>query len=195
MQVTTPAAFLNQLDSVLQQRSSLENGDNLTMCAFLLCSSRCAYANVYTGLCHTRRLLRKHQHVSTLYLVSFSKTPSKILIPSSFFKKPDYDIAVAKYADANKQPIAINELISLGILHTNATDFTGAAMVIAGQYDFIYCTSACDDILEPAAETVFKKARAFKAVSYPLSGHGLNFALNALGAFELITNFLEESGL
>jgi hypothetical protein len=48
---------------------------------------------------------------------------------------------VARYADANKQPIAINELVSLGILKTEAVNFTGPAMVIAGQHDFIYCTS------------------------------------------------------
>jgi hypothetical protein len=52
------------------------------------------------------------------------------LISLSFFKKPDYGVAVAEYADANKQPIAINELVSLGLLPTNATDFTGAAMVL-----------------------------------------------------------------
>lgn len=104
-------------------------------------------------------------------------------------------MAVTKYAHTNKKPIAINELISLGILETRVVKFTGAAMVITGKYDFIYCTSACDDILEPAAAQVFAKAKTFKAVSYPGSGHGLNFALNATGAYEIMTDFLAESGL
>lgn len=102
---------------------------------------------------------------------------------------------MAKYADANKQPLAINELISLAILPVQPVDFTGAAMVIAGEHDFIFCTSQCNDILGPGAAPVFKKARTFKAVSYPGAGYGLNFALNATGAYEVIIEFLEDSGL
>jgi hypothetical protein len=68
-------------------------------------------------------------------------------------------------------------------------------MVIAGEYDFIYCMSQCNDILRPGAAPVLKKARAFKAVSYPGAGYGLNFASNATGAYEIITDFLGDIGL
>ena len=47
----------------------------------------------------------------------------------SFFKAPDYDPAVTKYADENKQPFAINEAISATVVNTQARTFTGVAMV------------------------------------------------------------------
>lgn len=49
-------------------------------------------------------------------------------------------------------------------------------------------------IEHPAAE-IFAKAKAFKAISYPRAGHGLNFAKDATGAFRLITDFLGANGL
>ncbi|KAL7904240.1 Alpha/Beta hydrolase protein [Trichoderma velutinum] len=112
-----------------------------------------------------------------------------------FFKAPDFDQAFAAYSDSIKQPLAINELISMSLLPTKPTNFKGAAIVIAGQYDFIFCTSQCDDIIEPSAASVFKKAKHFKAVSYPGAGHALNLASNATGSFEIITDFLQKSGL
>jgi hypothetical protein len=56
-------------------------------------------------------------------------------------KKPDYDIAVAEYADENKQPIAITELLTVNAIELRPLAFKGVAMVIAGQYDFIFCQS------------------------------------------------------
>lgn len=68
-------------------------------------------------------------------------------------------------------------------------------MLISGQYDFIFCTSQCDDILQPQAALVFEKAVDFKAISYPGSGHALNLASNARGAFKLIIDFLAKNNL
>ncbi|KAL7940582.1 Alpha/Beta hydrolase protein [Trichoderma barbatum] len=112
-----------------------------------------------------------------------------------FFKAPDYDQAFAAYSDSTKQPLGINELISMTLLPTTPKNFKGAAMVITGQYDFIFCTSQCDDIIEPSAASVFKKAKHFKAVSYPGAGHALNLASNATGSFDIITDFMQQSGL
>lgn len=44
----------------------------------------------------------------------------------------------------------------------------------------------------PAAE-ILSNAKAFKAVSYPKAGHGLNFALNAPGAFKIIFDFIKKN--
>lgn len=44
-------------------------------------------------------------------------------------------------------------------------------------------------INHPAKE-IFAKAKAFKAVSYPEAGHGLNFALNVQGAYKVIFDFI-----
>ena len=38
---------------------------------------------------------------------------------------------------------------------------------------------------------MFTNAKAYRAVSYPGAGHGLNFALNAAGAFEIILDFVK----
>ncbi|KAL2060027.1 hypothetical protein VTL71DRAFT_9849 [Oculimacula yallundae] len=116
-----------------------------------------------------------------------------------FFKAPDYDVDIAKYAHRNRQPFGINEAISGGLVNLAPTNFAGVAMVIAGQFDLIFCTGQCDEVIEEPARTIFnvtvKPFKAFKAVSYPGAGHGLNFASNATGAFELITDFLSDNGL
>jgi hypothetical protein len=48
----------------------------------------------------------------------------------------------------------------------------------------------CDDVIGSAADS-FANAKAFKAVSYPKAGHGLNFALSAPGAFKIIIDFID----
>ncbi|PVH74517.1 alpha/beta-hydrolase [Cadophora sp. DSE1049] len=112
-----------------------------------------------------------------------------------FFKAPDYDVGIAKYAHRNRQPFGINEATSGGLVDLAPLNFTGPAMVIAGQFDLIFCTGQCDEVIEHPAKEIFSQAKAFKAVSYAGAGHGLNFALNATGAFELITEFLSTNGL
>ncbi|TVY75796.1 hypothetical protein LSUE1_G003867 [Lachnellula suecica] len=114
---------------------------------------------------------------------------------NAFFKAPDYDLKVVEYAQANRQPFAINEAISGNLVDIQPVNFTGPAMVIAGQFDLIFCTGQCDDVIEHPSAEIFSKAKAFKAVSYPGAGHGLNFAANATGSFKIITDFLQENGL
>jgi len=50
---------------------------------------------------------------------------------------------------------------------------------------------SCDDVIDTGAKWhLFDGAKAYKAVSYPGAGHGLNFALNAPGAFKIILDFI-----
>ncbi|KAL5315096.1 hypothetical protein ACEPPN_017747 [Leptodophora sp. 'Broadleaf-Isolate-01'] len=114
---------------------------------------------------------------------------------TKFFKALDYDVGIAKYAHRNRQPFGINEATSGGLVDVAPVNFTGPAMVIAGQFDLIFCTGQCDQVIEHPAKEIFSHAKAFKAVSYTGAGHGLNFALNATGAFGLITDFLSSNGL
>ncbi|EEA21881.1 hypothetical protein TMatcc_008695 [Talaromyces marneffei ATCC 18224] len=111
---------------------------------------------------------------------------------NTFFKKPDYDLNVVRYADSIKQPLGLVEVLTGASSNLSPSEFTGKAMVIAGQYDFIFCTGQCDDVIEYPAANVFAKAKDFKAISYPGAGHGLNFALNATGAYAEIFDFLEK---
>ena len=46
-----------------------------------------------------------------------------------FFKKPDYDVEVARYSEKNKQPFAITELLTAATLQLQSLAFTGPAMV------------------------------------------------------------------
>ncbi|TVY40706.1 hypothetical protein LSUB1_G002412 [Lachnellula subtilissima] len=108
---------------------------------------------------------------------------------------PDYDLAVVEYTEYNKAPFAIGELLTVTAIDILPVAFKGVAMVIAGQHDFIFCQSQCDDVIEHPATEIFSQASAFKAVSYPGSGHGINFALNATGAYEEIFSYLGANGL
>ncbi|KAE9375040.1 alpha/beta-hydrolase [Stipitochalara longipes BDJ] len=112
-----------------------------------------------------------------------------------FFKAPDYDVNVVEYAQSIQQPFGINEVISSGAINTTTTAFKGPTMLISGQFDYIFCDGLCDGVLQDPAQEVFTNAKAFKAVSYPGAGHGLNLAANATGAFQIITDFLGENGL
>ncbi|TVY22612.1 hypothetical protein LHYA1_G008564 [Lachnellula hyalina] len=114
---------------------------------------------------------------------------------NGFFKAPDYDLAVAEYTEYNKAPFAIGEFLTVTAIDILPVAFKGVAMVIAGQRDFIVCQSQCDDVIEHPAAEIFSQASAFKAVSYPGSGHGINFALNATGAYEEIFSYLGANGL
>ena len=70
-------------------------------------------------------------------------------------------------------------------------------MILTGEYDFIFCTSKCDQysLEHPGVDDIFKDAKAFKAKVWPGAGHGLNFAKDAAGAFKEITDFLGVNGL
>ncbi|KAH6711756.1 Alpha/Beta hydrolase protein [Leptodontidium sp. MPI-SDFR-AT-0119] len=135
-------------------------------------------------------------HLWTLYVFHCGYlTPTDIYSNVNFFKALDYDVGIAKYAHRNRQPFGINEATSGGLVDVAPVNFTGPAMVIAGQFDLIFCTGQCDQVIEHPAKEIFSHAKAFKAVSYTGAGHGLNFALNATGAFGLITDFLSSNGL
>jgi hypothetical protein len=45
-------------------------------------------------------------------------------------------------------------------------------------------------VIETPARQIFAKAKAFKAVSYEKGAHGLNFAIDAPGAFKQILEFI-----
>ncbi len=82
---------------------------------------------------------------------------SQLMEPRRFFKKPDYDLNVIRYADSHKAPFALAEFLTFNAMDLEPRDFKGKAMVhgmahsrqaltnggqqvIAGQHDFIFCT-------------------------------------------------------
>jgi hypothetical protein len=65
---------------------------------------------------------------------------------------------------------------------------------ITGTTDYIVCDGYCPGIFEEPARTYYKNAR-FTPYLHPGSSHHLNFHKNATGAFQVITDFLDNSGL
>jgi len=114
---------------------------------------------------------------------------------NTFFKFPFYDAKTVEYADENKQPFALMEVITLSIADLHAPKFVDPVLVISGEYDMIFCNGYCPGILEPGARAAFPASDNLVVYAQPGSGHAINFSLNATGAFEVIANFLESSGL
>ncbi|KAK4188449.1 Alpha/Beta hydrolase protein [Podospora australis] len=115
---------------------------------------------------------------------------------AAFFKAPYYDVTVARYADDHKFPFAVGELITTNAVSKYPFNFTGAALILTGKYDLIYCTSDCDGgVLVNPIKDVFTRTRSFKTVSFPKAGHALNLHLNAASSFKVITDFLRKNGL
>ncbi|KAK3358291.1 Alpha/Beta hydrolase protein [Lasiosphaeria ovina] len=113
---------------------------------------------------------------------------------ATFFKAPDYDPAVAQFAENTKTPLTVTELLAASGITDPPAAFTGPTIIMSGQFDFIFCMSDCDDLLENPGEGVFSHAKSFKAVSFPGAGHGLSLHLNAAESFKNTTDFLASNG-
>lgn len=74
--------------------------------------------------------------------------------------------------------------------------FKGAALVVTGERDFIFCAGLCtDDLLAVPLEGFFKGSRGFETYIQPGAGHGLGLAKNARDGFERIFEFLGKFGI
>jgi hypothetical protein len=73
------------------------------------------------GLMFLRISIRKFCLMGRMY--------EKRLIWNSFFKAPFYDTKVVEYAEANKQPFALMELITLSITNLTSPDYVGPVLV------------------------------------------------------------------
>lgn len=104
---------------------------------------------------------------------------------------------MAQYAEDTKAPFAVSELVSLSppLMNLDASDYKGPALVVSGEYDFIVCGGYCVGTLEPSFAGLFKGAKDFETYVQPGSGHSLNFAVNATGAFGVMFDYLARNGL
>ncbi|KAK9482641.1 Alpha/Beta hydrolase protein [Lipomyces starkeyi] len=116
----------------------------------------------------------------------------------NYFKYPNYDPVIADYAETAKQPYAITEFLSLLSGPTDASAFKGpvllANIIITGEYDYIFCDGYCPELLEVPGRTYYKNAKYVPYI-HPGASHQLFLHYNATGAFQVITNFLNENGL
>ncbi|KAJ4113825.1 hypothetical protein NW765_011432 [Fusarium oxysporum] len=113
---------------------------------------------------------------------------------NTYFKYPYYDLPTASYCEEYKQAFAIGEFLTIADGDFDASGFTGAALAITGETDYIICDGECRGIFEEPARTIWKNAK-FEPYLHPHASHNFNFHHNATGAYGVITSFLESNGL
>ncbi|KAH7073746.1 Alpha/Beta hydrolase protein [Paraphoma chrysanthemicola] len=118
---------------------------------------------------------------------------------NTFFKKPHYDIETARFASSIVQPFAIAEWLSLtnGRVNPVAPAFTGPVYIVAGEFDYAFCTGECYSSFAeagPILKGIFPKSRLVESYVHPGAAHGINFAANATGFYQSIGDFLKKAG-
>lgn len=116
---------------------------------------------------------------------------------NTYFKKPNYEIDVAEYTEAIKQPYTVGEVLSLQLglgVAADAANFTGPVLVVTGEYDFFACAGYCPGFLEENLTPLYSGAKTLEIAIHPDCGHSINYNKNATGAFNVITNFLQKNG-
>lgn len=108
------------------------------------------------------------------------------------FRAPDYDRAIARFAEAKKQPFSLFEILTFG--GTAAPEYKGPVLVISGDFDFPICGGVCTGVLEDGLKGLFPQAKAVESYVQPQAGHGTNFAKNATGFYGEIFAFLGRQG-
>ncbi|KAH8660110.1 Alpha/Beta hydrolase protein [Xylariales sp. PMI_506] len=112
---------------------------------------------------------------------------------NTYFKYPFYDIATAAYAEENKNAFGIGEFATIIDGDLDAGNFTGAALAITSETDYIVCDGFCPGIFEEPARTIFRNAKTFVPYLHPDASHNFNFEFNATGAYNVITDFLDKN--
>lgn len=111
-----------------------------------------------------------------------------------FFKSPFYDTKVVEYAEANKQPFGLMEIVTLSITDLHSPEFTGPVLVcyhsqfekqadtflqvISGENDLIFCNGDCVPILKPSAVERFNASSNLEVYIQPGSGHGIDYSVS-----------------
>jgi pimeloyl-ACP methyl ester carboxylesterase len=117
-----------------------------------------------------------------------------------FLSPPHFDTGLLRYAEDNKKPMTIGELLTITGLPAQS-NFTGPVYVIDGANDVPFCGGDCLHMggksasIPAAAKVVFPSASAFSAYVHPSTGHAINLHYNATGAYKQINDFLGAHGL
>ncbi|KAH7324682.1 Alpha/Beta hydrolase protein [Stachybotrys elegans] len=115
---------------------------------------------------------------------------------NTYFKLPFFDEATANFVEQEKQPFAWTEFFTINMGNGgdfDASAFTGAALAITGQNDYIVCDGDCVGIFEEPASTLYQNAQPFVPYLHPNASHNFNFHYNATGAYAVITKFLDDN--
>ncbi|KAJ5716000.1 uncharacterized protein N7483_013181 [Penicillium malachiteum] len=116
-----------------------------------------------------------------------------------FFYPNYFDSKILAYAEQNKQPVTVGELLTMGSLPTT-NDFTGPVFVIDGSNDVPFCGGNCTATggngtsIAASVKDAFPSAKTFSSYIQPNTGHGLNMHYNATGGYKEIADFLQKQG-
>ncbi|KAK3074712.1 hypothetical protein LTR53_002655 [Teratosphaeriaceae sp. CCFEE 6253] len=112
----------------------------------------------------------------------------------NYFHYPYYETGTIDYVEDVKQAFSIGEFLTFPTV-ISAANFTGAALAITAETDYIVCDGWCPGIYDEPAETLYSNAKSFERVLHPNASHSINFHFNATGAYKVITDFLGSNGL
>ncbi|OQO10704.1 hypothetical protein B0A48_04004 [Cryoendolithus antarcticus] len=116
----------------------------------------------------------------------------KYALIENYFKYPYYDTDAVAYVESTKEAFSIGEFLTFATV-PDTSSFTGAALAITAETDYIVCDGYCPGVFDEPAKTYYKNAKPFVAYLQPEASHHLNFHRNATGAFEVITSFLDRT--
>jgi pimeloyl-ACP methyl ester carboxylesterase len=117
-----------------------------------------------------------------------------------FLYPGNFDTNLLEYAEKNKQPLTVGELLTVSSVPTESK-FTGPVLIITGSNDVPFCGGDClntggaSDSIPAAAKPAFPSAKAFSTVIQPNTAHGLNLHYNAPAGYKEIADFLENQDL
>jgi pimeloyl-ACP methyl ester carboxylesterase len=119
----------------------------------------------------------------------------------SFIYPPGIDNNIISYAEQNKQPFTVGELLTLGGAPA-ISSFTGPVQVVTGRQDSIYCGGDCLATGDPAmpnipagVEKYLPESANFTTYIPEDVGHGLNLHYNAQMTYREIQDFLKANDI
>ncbi|KAK3671366.1 hypothetical protein LTR78_008827 [Recurvomyces mirabilis] len=116
----------------------------------------------------------------------------KYALAENYFRYPYYDPGAVDFVESTKAPYSVAEFLTFPTV-ADASNFTGAALAITAETDYIVCDGYCPGVFDEPGRTYYKNAKPFVPYLHPDCSHHLNFHHNATGAFGVITDFLAEN--
>ncbi|KAK9770792.1 putative AB hydrolase-1 domain-containing protein [Seiridium cardinale] len=84
-----------------------------------------------------------------------------------FYRLKRFKSYFTDYSEENKNSFGIGEFASIASDGLDAGNFTGAALAITAETDYIICDGECRDIFEELTSNIFRNAKVFEAYLYP----------------------------
>ncbi|KAK5174597.1 uncharacterized protein LTR77_001678 [Saxophila tyrrhenica] len=111
----------------------------------------------------------------------------------NYFHYPDFEIAAAQYTEDKKQAFSIGEFLTFPSGNLDSSSYTGSALTITAETDYIVCDGWCPGIYKDPAVDYFANASALVRHLVPNTSHNINFHKSAPETYKFILDFLREN--